>query len=380
MFVLTFLVITVTDSHAANMPRKIVLLFLFAYGSCMEMKETVERMVMVRTTGSDLQPAATGYIYKKESDGAASVIKMGESEVMEHLSKVYEQPKSFEAPIPVAAGPFYGKEDEDKAASFSSESKVIPIVEVQDDQTDGIANENDGNVFGEYASDFGNYKSDFDEYLKSLGYFEDGLYHEHGDGKDYGEQEHRKNGDKEHEGYRTKHNFEKGGAGDYHSEKYETYHASAKGGGHKDYDDADSFGKHYANGHGYKGGDHGYKTAKSQGEAVDGFHKLFDKNEYKKDHDFYDGEALKGGFHKYDDGRAFHGSGAGKFEKGGSHDGRHEEAHFGKDDLHDKFAGEEQASGHAAKNGWESFKHLHGDFAAEDGTHDGKSYGYEIKH
>lgn len=345
----------------------------------MEMKETVERMVMVRTTGSDLQPAATGYIYKKESDGPASVIKMGESEVMEHLSKVYEQPKSFAAPIPVAAGPFYGKEDEDKAASFSSESKLIPVVEVQEEQIDGIANENDGQN-GEYASDFGSHQSDFDEYLKSLGYFEDGIYHEQGDGKDYAAQEHTKIGDKENEGYGTKHNFEKGGAGDYSSEKYESYHASGEGSGHKDFEDADSFGKYFANGDGYKGGDHGYKAAQSQGEAVDGFRKLFDKDEYKKDNDFYDGEAFKGGFHKFGDGRAYYGSDAGKFEKGGSHGSGRGEAHFGKDDFHDKVAGDEHDSGHSAKNGGESFQHLHDNFGTAGGKHYGKSYGYEIKH
>lgn len=343
----------------------------------MEMKETVERMVMVRTTGSDLQPAATGYIYKKENDGAASVIKMGESEVMEHLSKVYEQPKSFAAPIPVAAGPFYGKEDEDKAASFSSESKLIPVVEVQDDQIDGIADEN---IFGEYASDFGNYNSDFDDYLKSLGYFEDGIYREHGDGKEYGAQQRKENGGKEHKGYGTKHNFENGGAGDYHSEKYETYHASGESGGQKDYDDARSLGKYYADGHGYKGDDHGYQAGKNQGEAVNGFHKLFDKNEYKKDNDFYNGEALKGGFHKFTGGLASYGSDAGKFTKGGLHDSGHDEAHFGKDDFHDKHADDEYNSGHTAQNGGESFQHFHGDFAATGEKPNDKSYGYEIKH
>lgn len=345
----------------------------------MEMKETVERMVMVRTTGSDLQPAATGYIYKKESDGAASVIKMGESEVMEHLSKVYEQPKSFTAPIPVATGPFYGKEDEDKAASFSSESKVIPVVDIQDEQIDGIANEN---IFGEYASDFGIYNSDsdFDEYLKSLGYFEDGIYHEHEDGKEYGAQQRKETGDKERKGYGTKDNFKNGGTGDYHSEKYETYRASGESGGHKDYDDARSLGKYYANGHEYKGDDQGYQTGKSQGEALDGFHKLFDKKEFKKDHDFHDGEALKGGFHKFAGGRDYYGSDDGKFTKGDLHDSGRDEAYFGKDDFHDKLADNEYDRGHITQNGGKSFQHFHGDFAATGGKNNDKSYGYEIKH
>lgn len=350
----------------------------------MEMRETVERMVMVRTTGSDLQPAATGYIYKKETDGPASVIKMEETEVMDHLTKLYEEPNSYPAPIPVAAGPFYAKEDEDKAASTSSESKLIPVVENQegdnDDHIDGIANEDYGKILGEYASDFGDYKSDFDEYLKSLGYFEDGIYNEQGGGNNYGSQGHHAYGDSENKGYGIKHNQEKGGSGDYHSEKYETFKVSGNGGHKKDHDEVDAYGNHYANEHGYNGANHKHKSGHDNDEGVKGFHKLFDKDEYKKDHDFYDGEAFKGGIHKFNDGHTHYGSDTGELKNGGSHDSGYHQNDFGKGGFHVKESKEAEDATHSAEEGGKSSNRYRGDFGAKGGRYHGKSYGFEVKH
>ncbi|KAF9422192.1 hypothetical protein HW555_002001 [Spodoptera exigua] len=368
------------------MARKIAtLLLLFAYGSCMEMRETVERMVMVRTTGSDLQPAATGYIYKKESDGPASVVKMGESEVIEHFSKLYTKPEAYKAPLPAAAGPFYAKEeDEDKAASDATEEHVKPVeenIDEHDDHIDGIAAENYDKIFEEYAKKYGSgYKNDFSDYIHGLGHFDHGIYHGYGGGKDYGLKGYHGYGEKGHEGFGKQHHFEKGDAGNYHSEEHDGFAVSKDGGNKHHYDEADAHGKHYAQGHGYKGGDHGYKADHSKGEAVDGFHKVFDKNEFKKDHDFYDAEGVKGNHHKYADGHASHGSAAGGFEKGGSHDSGHIEKGFGKEGFVDKESGDEHGAEHSSEAGGESHHHHGAHFGAKGAEHAGKSYGFEVKH
>lgn len=383
MIGVTFVVITLLDVNAVNMARRIAaLLLVSAMGSCMEMRETVERMVMVRTTGSDLQPAATGYIYKKESDGPESVIEMGASEVMEHLSKLYKQPESFAAPIPVAASAFYAKkEDEDKAESQADEH-IIPVVEKTEDhdEVDGIADDDFPKIFKEYSSEYGNYDKDFPYYLHGLGHFDHGIYHGYGGGSDYGSKGHDEHGDKGYKGYASKHHYEKGGAGDYHTEKYESYSVSGGGGHKKDYDEADAYGKDYAHGHGYKGGDHGHKSSHSKGEEVDGYHKVFNKDEFKKDHDVYDGEKVEGGFHKHGDGHSHHGSDAGEFKKGGAHESGHDEGGFGKGGFSEQESGDEHGAGHSSEEGGESSQHSGGDFGAEGGRFGGKGYGYEVKH
>lgn len=386
MLVLTFVVIIIVDSIAESMARKIAtLLLLFAFGSCMEMRETVERTVMVRTTGSDLQPAATGYIYKKESDGPASVVKMGESEVIEHFSKMYGKSEAYKAPIPHTAGPFHDtNEDEDKAASHASEDHVKPVeekVDEHDDRIDGIAAEDYDKIFEDYAKRYGSgYKDDFTDYLHGIGHFDHGIFHEYGGGKDYGSKGYHGFGDKGHEGYGKIHHYEKGDGGNYHSEKHEGYAVSKEGGGKSHYDEANGHGKHFAQGYQYKGDDHGHKADHSKGEAIDGFHKLFDKNEFKKDHDFFDAEGVKGDHHKYADGHANHGSESGGYKKGGSHDSRHHEKGFGKGGFVAKESGDEHDAAHSAEEDGESHQYHDGKFGTEGGQYAGKSYGYQIKH
>lgn len=372
MVVLTFVVIIIVDIIAVSMARNVAtLLLLFAYGSCMEMRETVERMVMVRTTGSDLQPAATGYIYKKESDGPASVTKMGESEVIEHFSKLYG-PTTYKAK----------EEDDDKAASHASEEVVKPVVEAahEDDHIDGIANEDYSKIFEEYAKQFGNYKDDFADYLHGVGHYDHGIYHGYGGGKDYGSKDYHRYGENGNEGHKKQYYFGKGGAGDYHTEKHEGYSALKEGGHKHDYDDADHHGKHYGQGHGYKGEDHGHKAGYDKGEKIDGFHKVFDKNEFKKDHDLYDGDSLKGGHHKYGSEHAAHGSDAGGYEKGESHKSGHHKGDFEKGGYVDKHSGDEKDAGHSAEESEESGHHKHRGFGVKGELNDGKSYGYAIKH
>ncbi|KAG6445523.1 hypothetical protein O3G_MSEX003967 [Manduca sexta] len=355
-------------------------IFLVVCAACMEMRETVERMVMVRTTGSDLQPAATGYIYKKGTDGPASVIQMGESEVMEHLSKLYEKPQAYKAHANVALGPV--KEDESKEASEASESYIKPVVEKQEEdneKVDGIADEDYGKMF-DYAAHYDDYKKSFDDYLHRLGSFKDGLYKEQGGGKDYGSEGHHEYGDKGYKGFQIIHHYGKGGAGDYHAEKHASFASSEKGGKKKHHDEADEQGKEYAEGKGYKGGDHGHKESHSKGEEVKGYHNVYNKNVYKQDHDFYDKEDKKGGFYKHGDDYENHGNEKGGHEKGGSHKSGHNEGGYGKDEHIEKQSGENQSKEHSAESGGNSGLHKRGDFGAKGEDYGGKSYGYEVKH
>lgn len=348
----------------------------------MEMRETVERMVMVRTTGSDLQPAATGYIYKKESDGPESVVKMGESEVMEKLSKLYEKPQAYKAPVPAAKGPFHNEEDVSKAASYASEAYVIPVVDKTDDKgeehIEGIANEDYEKIFEGYGPDSGDYKG-FSDYFHGLGHFDHGLY-EHGEGNDYGSKGQKEHGEKGYKGYAKSHKYGNGDAGDYHTEKYESFSVSGEGGHKKHYDEALERGKDYEQGHGYKAGDHGHKASHSKGEEGEGYHKVFDKDEFKKDHDFYDGEKHERDFQKYGNGHTDHGSDAGGYKKGGSHESGHDASGFGKGGFIEKESRDEHDTSHSGEKGGESSHYHHGDIGAKGGYHAGKRYGYEVNH
>lgn len=343
-------------------------------------------MVMVRRTGSDLQPAATGYIYRSDNNGPASVIKLGEGDINQRLDNLpkplYQQSQAYVA-HPVAVESLQKKEDDDSKAASQAKEYVIPVIEIAAEDS-GIENSkqiDDGNT-GEYASDFGDYKGDFDDYIvKDFGNFGDGFHHnEHGGGSDFSEQGQSAYGEKGQKGYASSHHYGKGGAGDYHTEKYESYSTKAAGEHGKHYDEADSYGASHSHGNSYKGGNHGHKAAHSKGEETDGFHKLFNKDVLKKDDDFYDEKGLKGGFHKYADGHAYHGSGAEGFKKGDFGESAYDEDGFGKHGYHDHGSEGFHGISHSAKEDGDNYFHHGGDFGAKDGYFDGKGYGYHIKH
>ncbi|KPJ17959.1 hypothetical protein RR48_07356 [Papilio machaon] len=358
------------------MMRRIPLLLIVTVASCMEMRETVERMVMVRTTGSDLQPAATGYIYKKQNDGLASVIKMDEDEILEQLSKFYDHPKVFAAHDKEAASE--GEADDSKEES-RKEAHVIPVVEKHEENAghiDGIADDEYPKNYDSYED----YKNNFEKYLHGLKHYKDGLYQGYGEGDSYGANGHHAYGDKGYKGYGTENYYGKGGAGDYHNKNYKSFYATGKGGHGKDYDEANKYGKHYAEGHGEKGGDHGHKEGHSKGEKVEGFHKVFDKDEFKKDHDFYDGEGHKGDFNKFSKGYEHHETNDGGNKKGESHDSGHTESGSGKEGHFDKESGADHDAGHSAETGGKSEQHGDEANGAKGDAVKGQSYGYEVKH
>lgn len=381
MLVLTFVVIIILDINGDSMARNVAaLLLLLAYGSCMEMRETVERMVMVRTTGSDLQPAATGYIYKKESDGPASVIKMGESEVIEHFSKLHDKPEAYKAPIPAAAGPFYAEEkDEDKAASETTEEEVKPVIEKtdeHDDRIDGIAVEDYDKIFEEYAKRYGSgYKSDFADYLHGVGHFDHGVHHDFGPGNAYDTGSYQDYGAKGDKNLGTKNFYEKGEAGDYNTEKHEGYSVSKERGHKGQYDEADDEGKHYNEG--FKGDRHGL-AGHTAADAADGYHKLYNQDQFKKDHDFFNGDSFKDGRSKYAGGHANYGSGARGY-KAGVHKSRYHDSGFGKGETIDKDSTNQQDEQRSAEDSAETQQDK-GNFGIASNAYAGKGYGIKTKH
>lgn len=419
MLVLTLAgVIIIVDIIVESMALKVAaLLLLFGYCSCMEMRETVERTVMVRTTGSDLQPAATGYIYKKESDGPVSVTKMGESEVIEQFSKLYDTPESYKEYI-VKDTPLHSeKEDEIKSKSFSSsprtstthsrytaaehdssespksqdsapqssaihtnEENVKPVVEKVDDKIDGIANEEFDKLFEDYIKQI-NYKNSFADYLHGLEQNDHDIYHGYGRGdqdeyylKGYGYGEKGQKGSERH----THH--EKGEPRhDYlidHGKYYAYNYKEPKTGFHE----GDDHGRHYINRLKSNRDDLTYHSSQSDGEGIGGFHEGLKLDELKKNKEFYDGHTLKGTDHGYGGrGHEDHGSGAKGYDGRDLHESGQHSSHF-RTSAAGKQSRDEHVGAHSSEDSEKSgHKHPRA-FGIKEQRDTRKSYGYEIKH
>lgn len=324
-------------------------LAVVAGASCMKMRETVERTVMVRTSGSDLHPAATGYIYKKQNDGEEKVIRMGESEVMEELSRLYAAPKPYVLAPNKKAN--LEKIDENKAESKNDE-RIIPVKEKAEDEhndhIDGIADDEDDykKIFDKHTAHYGENTS-YEDYLKGLGHFDDGIYKGY-----YGDSNEDSDG---YKGYKNQ-KYYNNGAGDYQNGKYESYSYTGK----KD-DDR----QHYDNRNHNDADDHKGALAKQKTGA---YYKVFSKDESYKGHGSY-GDGGKTS-HSFGDGGKHHGAGGGHDEDGSHESGDHKHAHSENDN-------DKQGSNHSAE---ESSQEKPGDFASDGGHATGNLYGYEIQH
>ncbi|XP_039759993.1 uncharacterized protein LOC120633731 [Pararge aegeria] len=165
----------------------VLLLSLLGAGAAVRTRETVRRVVLLRTSGSDLAPAASGYIYSK-GGGRESVVAMAEREVMAHL------------------------------ADMSSAERVIPVTE-QEEPADGLADVDYKKIFDDYSAGYGGGRA-YDDYLESLKRFKGGRRRDYDAGSAEG------NGD----------------AGSYHKAKFESYSIT---GDHEGHDDDDAHSKLY---------------------------------------------------------------------------------------------------------------------------------------
>ncbi|KAI5645844.1 hypothetical protein NE865_02114 [Phthorimaea operculella] len=298
---------------------------------------------------------------------------MGESEVVEHLSKMYEQPKSFTAPIPIVAGPFHAKNTDDKIRTLTSESKLIPVVENQEgkeDPIDGFVNEDYRNILEGYAAGHGNTESNLNSFSKSLEKnddendttesFEEQSLPQDLDGGD----------DSAKKDYKNEKLYNTENVGDYHSAKYESYRVS-EGNGEK--------GDHLLVGHkkNFKGfnenNNYNFQPDKfSEGKAIDEFYKYFNSNEFPKDQAFYDRQAYTGEFNdKFYEEQKPKQSDENTFDDNLYHSGN---TGFRDSYFHDK----ESNSKHREDN--KPSQQYIGEDSFRLREHDGGSYSYNIEH
>lgn len=180
--------------------------------------------------------------------------------------------------------------------------------------------------------------------------------HEHDEkgGTHHEDSWHKSIGEKSDKEYESDHQNKKGEKGEY-SESEESHSESEEGGKKKQYHDSEE--KHGSHGESKKGSKEGkLKENKShkKGSKTSGYHNVFHKDEYKKDHTFYDTADHKGDFHKFGSDSAAHHKKHGETKKGHkqnsagdekhrSKKGSSSKGHFDKEDSdYDKKAGHDE--------------------------------------
>ncbi|XP_047994593.1 sarcoplasmic reticulum histidine-rich calcium-binding protein-like [Leguminivora glycinivorella] len=310
---------------------------------------------------SYVAPVASGYIYRSDNGGPASLIQLG--------AQQYHQPAAFAPPLPVAqplALPLPEPEVYNLAATpLTFHGEAVPlekhIVEQDDDDDDSDDEEPaDPELYGELI-DLGS----------GHGH---GHIHEKGAGSDYEEEHHAAHGEKGSKGYSSKDHHASGKSGHYGKEHKEGHYGESEGEEAAHHDEADAHGKHHEAGSSHEGGDHGHKKHFSKGEDVTGYHKVFHKDEFKKDHDFYDVADNNGHFNKYGNEKGHHGSEEGGHKEGGAHDAGYDKSEFGKAGFHAKGHHDESDDSHSAEEGKESHYSHSAEHGKNGSSEDGKEY------
>ncbi|EAT41075.1 AAEL007264-PA, partial [Aedes aegypti] len=139
----------------------------------------------------------------------------------------------------------------------------------------------------------------------------------------YEDEQSSKKNEKDRKGYKSKHGLRKGSKGSYDKEDHS--HSYAKEGDRKkSYHDEDGYEKkHHDEGHKVSGGKHGEKKFHKKGSKTTGYHNVYHKDEFKKEHIFYDTSDHSGNFKKYGSSHKEHSNDEAEFAKGG----HKEEAH-----------------------------------------------------
>ncbi|KAF7395084.1 hypothetical protein HZH66_008258 [Vespula vulgaris] len=216
--------------------------------------------------------------------------------------------------------------------------------------------------------DFINFKADDGSFLKTKS------------GKQYSDEEHssyEEKGDNDHNSYDE---FDKGQKKVYDSaEKTGDYNLES---GHKKehIDTSNAYGQHDDLEKGEEGAKHEHSSYHKKGGKTNGFHKVYHKDEYKKNTDFYDENHKDGQFSKHFAFDQHHNAKEGDFKKGSHHDSGFDHwDKMKKDDFH-KGHDISYNQGHHSKKSEDSYHKDYSDYLKKGGKQAEKKHGHSKVH
>lgn len=307
--------------------KLLVLVVLFVFAAAMERN----KIYMRKAEMQDQAAAATGYIYNADSEGPASYVQY--TDTSGNLA-------NFGYP-PVTLG------------HFENDGSLYPLP---------LAYRN-------YASN--SYAEPYaDSYQKGVENYSTG------GGESYQEAEHSSKGEKGVKGYNNIEEFEKGLKSKYGQEEHKG-HYGENGGNKKGYSDES---KHYDAKHetdkGYKGGSASKSNGSKKGSKTTGYHKQYHKDEYKKQHTFYDESDKNGHFNKYGDYDSHHSTANGGHEKGGHTTAEQHQKKYGIEGHHDKGHYDQNDNGYKGTKGGNKYYKDNSNYGTKQEEENGSSYGY----
>lgn len=196
------------------------------------------------------------------------------------------------------------------------------------------------------------------------------------DGQAYETEYRTRKGEKKQSGYNNIQEFDKGLRGIHENVDREGYYGE-KGENKKNYMDES---KHYNSKHdstdGYKSDITKKSSDSKSGQKTTGYHKRFNKDEFKKKHTFYDESDKKGHYYKYGDYDSYHTNKNGERKSGAKGNSGYYQDYYGEKGEHDKGHYLDNDSKYKGQKGNGKYYKHYTDYAKQANNEDGKSYTY----
>ncbi|CAH0560402.1 unnamed protein product [Brassicogethes aeneus] len=206
-------------------------------------------------------------------------------------------------------------------------------------------------------------------------------------GNRYNGEQFSSKGEKGQSGYDNYDGFEKELKGQYGKQGKKAYYNEEGGDKKADYDVASNYEDKHKSVNENKG--ESFKQAKGHKKGskttginicflfVSRFHKVYHKDEYKKDHSFYDESDANGYYNKYGNSKGEHSKENGGYHSGGKYSKGYKESDYGKKGFSDKGQEEEQSKGYREKNGEDKYYDDSSKYKNHHDEDNEKDYGYD---
>ncbi|XP_020300329.1 stress protein DDR48-like [Pseudomyrmex gracilis] len=140
---------------------------------------------------------------------------------------------------------------------------------------------------------------------------------------------------------------------------------------------AGNYGRYDETTRGEKGSSYGETSYHKKGEKTRGFHKVYHKDEYKKQTDFYDESHKKGYFDKHASADEHHTAAEGNFKNGENHESGFDYKNIGKKGFRDKGHADSHDQAYNKEKGEDSFHKNYENYDSREDALSTKKHGYE---
>lgn len=204
-------------------------------------------------------------------------------------------------------------------------------------------------------------------------------HYETRNGQDNNSGYHSQNGEKSVVDYNKNHAYDKGQKGSFENQNHKNQYQQNGGNKNGYYDSADGYKSQHSEGKGSKGGNFEVSGYHNKGQKTTGYHKVYHKDEYKKDHTFYDESDKKGHYSKYGNAENKHQAEVGGRKLGGNSASGYRNNLYGKQGFAEQGRNDAASNGHDNASGRETYESGRTTFAENGDKGDSRQYGYSVK-